>query len=215
MAIKLNADSWHYRMFKREFPYSEPPKTLCPYFWLTVALCIVTPLNMLFKWFDRMMTKIVSVFPKKPKVEKTADEWETEFLEMRKREKIKEARMEKLGKFFGKVFIYGIAPILLIILLYGMFKEFQKLGWYHALVGLGICIVIAILIVAIYTLIGFLFEKYSTKVGRGIVKFSIFIFTPVKWIGWMIKAGYEKACPLVEWEGEVYKETEREYDNFN
>jgi molecular chaperone IbpA len=100
MAIKLNADSWHYRMFKREFPYSEPPKTLCPYFWLTVALCIVTPLNMLFKWFDRMMTKIVSVFPKKPKVEKTADEWETEFLEMRKREKIKEARMEKLGKFF-------------------------------------------------------------------------------------------------------------------
>lgn len=213
MAIKLNTDSWHYRMFKREFEYSEPPKTLCPYFWITVALCIITPFQMLFKGFDSIMKKIVSVFPKKAKVEKTMDEWEREYKEQRQKQKIKQARMEKIGKFFGKVFMYGVAPILLIILVYGMFKEFQKLGWYHALAGLGICIVIAIFIVAIYTLIGFLFDRYSTKVGNTITKFSVFIFTPLKWIGWMIKAGYEKACPLVEWEGDT--DVKKNYHNFN
>jgi hypothetical protein len=190
-------------MFKREFEYSEPPKTLCPYFWITLALCIITPLQMLFRGFDSIMKKIVSAFPKKAKVEKTMDEWEIEYKEQRQKQKIKQARMEKIGKFFGKVFMYGVAPILLIILVYGMFKEFQKLGWYHTLAGLGICIVIAIFIVAIYTLIGFLFDRYSTKVGNAITKFSVFIFTPLKWIGWMIKAGYEKACPLVEWEGDT------------
>jgi hypothetical protein len=96
-----------------------------------------------------------------------------------------------------------------------MFTEFQKIGWYNSLIGIGVCILIALFIVGFFHLIGFLFERYSTKVGNAIVKFSIFIFTPIKWIGWMVKAGYEKACPLVEWEGDVYKERKREYNQFD
>jgi hypothetical protein len=164
---------------------------------------------MLFRGFDRMMRKIVSVFPKKPKVEKTIDEWEKEYKEQRQKQKIKQARMENIGKFFGKVFIYGIAPILLIAVLYGMFTEFQKIGWYYALVGFGLCFAIAIILIGFVKLFELFFNRYASKIGNAIVKFSIFIFTPLRWVGWMIKAGYEKACPLVEWEGDVYKETEK------
>jgi hypothetical protein len=122
--------------------------------------------------------------------------------------------MEKIGKFFGKVFTYGVVPILLIGLLYGMYLELSKVGWTGTIIGLGVCIVFAIMLVGFFNLIGFLFNRYSTKVGNAIIKFSVFIFTPLKWIGWMIKAAYEKACPLVEWEGDVYKKTKREYDNY-
>jgi hypothetical protein len=215
MAIKLNAESWHYKLFKKELPYTEPPRTLCPYFWILVGLCIATPFLAIGRGIDSITTKTASLIPKNPKVEKSAEEWLKEWDEKDRRRAIKLDRMEKIGKFFGKVFMYGIVPICLILLLYGMFTEFQKIGWYNSLIGVGVCILIALFIVGFFHLIGFLFERYSTKVGNAIVKFSIFIFTPIKWIGWMIKAGYEKACPLVEWEGDVYKERKREYNQFD
>lgn len=215
MAIKLNADSWHYRMFKREFQYSEPPRTLCPYFWITIALCIITPFQMLFRGFDRMMTKIVSVFPKKRKVEKTIDEWEREYKEQREKQKIKQARMEKIGKFFGKVFIFGVVPILLIGLVYGMYLQISKIGWRDGLIAFGVILAFTIILIGFVKLFELFLNRYASKIGRGITKFAIFIATPLRWVGWMIKAGYEKACPLVEWEGDVYKETEKKYHHFD
>lgn len=208
MKITLNKDSWHYRVFNNALPYTNPPKSLCPYFWILVGIIITYPFVAFANGCVKLQNKIASFFPKEVKVkpEKTWDEVSAEWELDKQKRKIKEARMEKIGKIFGKLFFFGFLPFIGLTVLYILFRETQKLGWYHMLAGLGMCLVIGAVLVGFITLVEWFFNKYATKMGNVIVKFAIIIFTPFKWIGWMIKAGYEKACPLVQWEGDIDNE---------
>lgn len=218
MKVTLNKNSWHYKFFKFMLEGVEPPKSLCPYFWILVGLIVCSPvigLAALVIKIGKFLDSIVSKFvPKKQKKEKTLEEWEAEWRAQRLKRDAKAARMEKIGKFFGKIAIWVGLPSVLVLVIYGVYSNVVKLGWYHMLVGLGLCIVLAFGLFGIVKLFEWFFDRYFDTIGRGITKFAIFIFTPFKWIGWMIKAGYEKACPLVEWQGED-TEVKKDYHQFN
>lgn len=211
MAIKLNADSWHYRLFNKNFPYTSPPKTLCPYFWILVALIITYPFFRVAEFFTDLSNRLSKMFPKKETPRETPEEWERKWNEKKAKEKRKEAIMERLGKVLVKIFLFGIAPVGIGIALYQLYLIGHSHGWLHLIIATGICLGVVLALVGVVFFGEWFLNKYFDAMGKGITKFAIFIFTPLKWIGWMIKAGYEKACPLVKWEGDVVKEKEEDY----
>lgn len=218
MKVTLNKNSWHYKFFKFMLEGAEPPKSLCPYFWILVGLIVCSPalgiVSLIIK-IGKFVDKFTSKFKKKKeKTEKTFEQWEAEWDAKRLKEKIKAERMAKIGKIIGKIFLFGIAPLCILYAFYQFYLSAQVVGWKHILTATGIVVGIIICLVGIVCAFQWFADKYFEKIGEGIVKFSIFIFTPVKWIGWMIKAGYEKACPLVEWEGED-TEVKKDYHQFN
>ena len=213
MAIKLKTESWHYKFFHKNFPYSEPPKTLCPYFWILVGLIITYPFFKLIEGLTSLSNRISKMFPKKEKQKETYDDWQERWDRERVKEKRKEAIMAKLGNIAFKVFMFGIAPSCILFAFYQLYLTAQEVGWPHILTATGIILGIIICLVGIVCAFQWFADKYFEKIGEGIVKFSIFIFTPVKWIGWMIKALYEKACPLVQWEGLEEKKSIQEWFN--
>lgn len=216
MAIKLKAESWHYKFFHKNFPYSEPPKTLCPYFWILVGLIIAYPFFKLAEGLSSLSDRIAKMFPKKEKPKETYEEWQERWDRERAKEKIKEARLTKLGNIAFKIFLFGIAPLCILYAFYQLYLSAQVVGWMHILTATGIVVGIIICLVGIVCAFQWFADKYFEKIGKGIVKFSIFIFTPLKWIGWMIKALYEKACPLVQWEGIEEKKSPSDwYENEN
>jgi hypothetical protein len=208
MAIKLKAESWHYKFFKKQLPYTSAPRTLCPYFWMLVGLLVTYPIIKIGNGIDTFFTWLVGFIPKTKEKEQSQEEWEREYKEKRRKAKIKEEKMHRIGKFFSNIFFYGVLPIIGCILIYFIGRELIRIPLINTLVAFGICIVLAVIIVGIVEL----GERWGDKVIDFLIKI---IGTPIKWCWLMIKAGYEKACPLVEWEGEVYKETERDYHHFN
>ena len=109
MAIKLKAESWHYKFFHKNFPYSEPPKTLCPYFWILVGLIIAYPFFKLAEGLSSLSDRISKMFPKKEKPQETEEEWLERWDRERTKEKRKEDVMERLGKGCAKRFLKGLS----------------------------------------------------------------------------------------------------------
>ena len=215
MAIKLKTESWHYKFFKKSFPYTEPPKTLCPYFWILVGLIITYPFFKLIEGLTNLSNRISKMFPKKEKPQETEEEWLERWDIERAKEKRKEDVMERLGKGCAKIFLFGIAPLGILFGLYQLYLIGQESGWLVVVISTGICLGVVLGLVGLVFFFEWFSEKYFTKIGNGIVKFSIFIFTPLKWIGWMIKAVYEKACPLVQWEGLEEKKDKSDWKSFD
>ena len=211
MAIKLKAESWHYKFFHKNFPYSEPPKTLCPYFWILVGLIIAYPFFKLAEGLNALSFKISGMFPKKEKLNETPEEWQRRWDEERAKERRKQDIMKKMGSVSFKIFVFGIVPVGIGIAFYQLYLIGQESGWLTLLIATGICLGFVLGLIGLVFFFEWFSEKYFTKIGNGIVKFSIFIFTPLKWFGWMIKAMYEKACPLVQWEGDIVKEKKEDY----
>lgn len=202
MKIKLNTESWHYKFFNKSLPYTTPPKSLCPYFWILVGLIITYPFFKLVMGLTDLSNRLAKMFPKKEKQRYSAEEWLERWDMERAKEKRKAARMEKLGNYGFKAFMFVIVPSAILYGCYQLYLSAQVVGWLHILIATGVTLGIIICLVGLVFFFEWFSEKYFTKIGNGIVKFSIFIFTPLKWIGWMIKAMYENACPLVQWEGE-------------
>ena len=175
---------------------------------MLVGLLVSYPIIKVGKGIDTFFTWLVGFIPKKKEIEKSYEEWEREYKEKCRKAKIKEEKMHRIGKFFSNIFFYGVLPIIGCILIYFIGRELVRIPLINTLAALGICIVIA-LIIATMVELG---ERWGDKIFEFLFKI---IGTPIKWCWLMIKAGYEKACPLVEWEGEVYKETERDYHHFN
>lgn len=220
MAIKLKTDSWHYRFFDKNFPHSSPPKSLCPYFWILVGLMVLYPfikgaeiVMALGNAFGKLFSPKIKPEPYETFEEKL-ERWKAE----NERERRKQERMEKIGKLFGKFLFYVVLPLAMIFLLVYIWVTAQRFGWYDVLIAIGITIAGTASFVSLLYLIdnantswdnsewGQKINIRLSKIFDGVVKVMEYIVTPLKWIGWMIKASYEKACPIVEWEDNKVKE---------
>ena len=192
-------------------PHTNPPKSLCPYFWILVGLIVTSPIVLLISTIEKVSSFIKSKLPKRklntnsPKPVKTFEQIEAEWDAARLKEKKKEAFFEKIGKVFGKIFVYVIFPVISISGIAVLIYKANKVGWLETLIILGILIGFILFIFGIVWLGNLFFDKYFDTLVRYIGKFFRFIFKPFRLIGLMIKAIYEKACPLVDWVEPVNK----------
>ena len=199
--VSLNKNSWHFKYYS--FVVSDtPPKTLCPYFWTMVALIIISPLIAaitLFVFIHKHISLFFdSVVPKKEKKEKSYEQVEKEYRQMKERKKKRESFWNKVGDKCSWFFKFIILPLLLVALIYTVFKYGVKIGWKSFLIHIGL----AILIIALFFGFIYLWEKLIDKVYG---KISFKRLNPFSWkitniIGEMIKTAYTKACPLITWE---------------
>lgn len=216
MKVTLNRESWHYRLFKKELPYTNAPASLCPYFWTIVGLCLVTPFLSAGRGLERLSKWVANLIPKPKEVVKpqqSHEEWIAEWDARRKKDKIKQERLDKFGKIFGKGLLYLlfiVAGIAITFVLYTVVTESKLME-----------LVVALILFA--SMVGFVLglvwaiEKFGHHLSNGVISFFKWI-NPLKWsitkmIGWMIISGYTKMCPLVEWSGEEIKKEET-YQNY-
>lgn len=178
MKIKLNYDSWHYRFFNKLLPFTEPPKSLCPYFWTLLGLILIYPFLKIIQWFNKLFNSI----PKK---------------EISKEHIYKKMKLySNIGEYFFKFILYVILPLLGIGLIFGFILILTETKIKLIIITLLTFIVMVLGIFVIIKLI----EKTSKYFSILIKKTIKFILIPSQWCWWMIKAIYEKSCPLIEWE---------------
>lgn len=215
MKVTLNKQSWHYRLFKKELPYTNTPASLCPYFWTIVGLCLVTPFLLVGRGLERLSKWVSNLIPKSKEVvkpEQSHDEWLKEWNDKIKKDRIKMQRIDKIGKVVVTVLLISLLITVVFVLGHSLYMLATNSTLIQFFVGLGIAIGFA----------GFLyvvvegFTKYGHYLGDWIISFFKWI-NPFKWsitkmIGWMVVAGYKKMCPLVEWSGEEIKK-EQYYGN--
>lgn len=216
MDIKLNKKSWHAKVYQLVVD-SEPPKSLCPYFWSLVAIIIFSPIIFLIMgtaWLTKVAedTK-VNLFPPKQKPERSWEDIRKEWDEERIRDKKRAATMDKIFEVFITVMKWVVLPLIAVGVLYIVYASGTKMGWGQFFTS----ILIAILIMLPILFLVWLIEKYSYKIG-GFFGKVLSTINPFNWavtkiVGGMIYATYKKACPIIEWEGEENKkETENVYN---
>ena len=204
MKVTLNRESWHYRLFKKEFPYTTPPSSLCPYFWITVGLCLMTPFLSAIRGLEKASKWISSLKTKKKEVvkpEQSHEEWLAEWNTKIKKDRIRQEKMHKVGK----VLLYLLFISGLFFSIFGLYNVITNSKVVELLIGIGLVGVMFGFAFGLATII----TKYGHYLSDGIIRFFSWI-NPFKWsitkmIGWMIVAGYKKMCPLVEWSGEEIK----------
>jgi len=207
MQVTLNKDSWHYKYYSAMVG-SKPPRTLCPYFWIMVALIIISPIVGSIFLIGKITTFISKSYNKlKPKKVKPSETYE-ETLARWDREHATEAKRylfwNKVGDISSKFFKWVILPVMGIGLLYMLSSSAYQMGWLTTLVTILVILFIIGIMLSIYWLI----DRYAEVVGGGLVRLVVTIFkfiNPFNWkitmiIGEMIKAGYTKACPLIQWD---------------
>jgi hypothetical protein len=100
----------------------------------------------------------------------------------------KSKRAEKTGKILFATIILAIAVLGIV----GLFYAVQKHGWIAILINIGIALGLGIFISLIIMGIAHGIPKLFTWISE---------LSIVKMIGGMIRASYEKACPIIEWQG--------------
>ena len=178
MNITLKKDSWHFKIYSKVFS-DKAPKSLCPYFWIWVAMIIASPFLILF-WIMGALTKLFEPKPKpkKPMSEMTEEEMEKE--------------IERLDKKFKKserganivLGVFGI--IMLTLLVISMYLGIKKIGWFNFFRNMFS--VVGIMVTTYYTID--LISKNSKRIGNSNV-----VKVPLA----MIKAIYTKTCPIINW----------------
>ena len=207
MQVTLNKDSWHYRYYSAMVG-SKPPRTLCPYFWIMVALIIISPIVGSIFLIGKITTFISESYNKlKPKKVKPSETYE-ETLARWDRERAAEDKRylfwNKVGNISSKFFKWVILPLLGITILYLLSSSAYQMGWLGTLITILVFSGILGIMLSIYWLL----DRYGEVVGGGFVRLVVTIFkfiNPFNWkvtmiIGEMIKAGYTKACPLIQWD---------------
>lgn len=209
MQVTLNKNSWHYKYYNAMVS-DTPPRTLCPYFWIMVALIIISPFVGVFFLVDKTFKFFVKLIPKRAEKEETYEEmvvrWE-------KRDEVRRKKTKFWGNvadYISKFFKWIVLPAFGLIVLWALSVTSYELGWLQSLIRVGIFLVIVAIIV------GFIYflEEYGEYIAIGLGGFGRFIgkifkfINPLNWkvtqiIGEMIKAGYTKACPLIQWDGNL------------
>lgn len=210
MQVTLNKNSWHFKYYSAMVG-TKPPRTLCPYFWIMVVLIIISPIvgaiysiNKTLSFIGKLYRKLTSKKVKPSETyEDTLARWDREHANETK----KYLFWSKVGDLSSKFFKWVILPIVGITLLYIISSSAYQMGWLQTLITLGLILFFVGIIVGFVYLI----EEYGGNIARGLGKFGriiskIFKFiNPFNWkitkiIGEMIKAGYTKACPLIQWD---------------
>jgi hypothetical protein len=216
MEIKLNKNSWHFKMYESVVS-TNPPKSLCPYFWSMVLIVCISPMVLLFKlvnYIGNSFTKLKNkLIPKKVKPELSYDEWlEKKSIEFDKSMK----RQEKWDRASYKtaiVFKWVVLPLLGLVIICLLYEAVKSIGLEGLLASIGISLIVIVSVLGFITLI----DNYGHKIVGPIARFLSWI-NPLNWeitqmIGGMIYATYKVACPMIEWEGTEETEKEESYGN--
>ena len=178
MNITLKKDSWHFKIYSKVIS-EKTPKSLCPYFWIWVAMIIASPFLILF-WLMGALTKLFEPKPKpkKPMSEMTDEEMEKEIERLDKKFKKSERAANIVLGVFG--------VILLALLVLSMYLGVKKIGWFNFFRNMFS--VVGLMVTTYYTID--LISKNSKRIGNSNV-----VKVPLA----MIKAIYTKTCPIINW----------------
>lgn len=191
MRLTFNKKSWHYNYFNW-ITGMEPPKTLCPYFWINVAITVFLPIILIVKFISYINIKF---FTKKEKpYPKFVEDFTKEYLKTELQinfQKKKTKFYTKLGDLFGLFLIFVMAPLTLLYILYSIGLMIYVIPFDTLWTG--------ILIIA-SVFVGWIIIYNFLKEISGIFKY----LNPFNWkiikIFWeIVKSVYKKACPLIEW----------------
>jgi hypothetical protein len=184
MEISLSRNAWHakyYNFVKGYYPTYDF-KSLCPYFWTMVTLILLSPVIVLWKVFNRLTVKPVDKVmsyltneafnqPSKPRKEPS------------KISKWYDRNGEKIGEWFGKIYLITMGLISLIIFIFGIVTLFQENGawlgfvYIFAFIGAFVSLVLLIWMVISFT------DTDSWKMIKG-----------------MVYSTKNKVCPMITWE---------------
>ena len=181
MEISLSRDAWHakyYNFVKGDYPTNKF-KSLCPYFWTMVTLILLSPVIVSWKVFSRL-----TVTP----IGKAIDYSITKSLSKPYKEPTKISKWydrngEKIGEWFGKIYLTTIGLISLIILIVGIVTLFKENG-----VWLGFVYILAFIggLVSLFSLIWMVISFSDTDSW--------------KMIKGMMYSTKNKVCPMITWE---------------
>jgi hypothetical protein len=199
--VTLNKDSWHFKYYSAVVG-GDPPKTLCPYFWMMFLLIVISPLILILFVSFKVIDFIGKLKPRKTKEALTYEELEIEWEKQEEKEKKQRVFWNNAGDKFLLFIKYVFVPAIAIFLIYQAFQFGSKLGWLQLLINIGVGILIISSVVGLFVVI----EKYGGRVGKVILKGLNFI-NPFNWkitniIGEMINAWYTNSCPIVDWVGD-------------
>jgi hypothetical protein len=199
--VTLNKDSWHFKYYSAVVG-GDPPKTLCPYFWMMFLLIVISPLILILFVSFKVIDFIGKLKHRKTKEALTYEELEIEWEKQEEKEKKQRVFWNNAGDKFLLFIKYVFVPAIAIFLIYQAFQFGSKLGWLQLLINIGVGILIISSVVGLFVVI----EKYGGRVGKVILKGLNFI-NPFNWkitniIGEMINAWYTNSCPIVDWVGD-------------
>lgn len=183
MEKTFKKSSLHYRYF-HWITGMGPLKSLCPYFWINVAITVLLPIILLAKLIMFINKKISFKKEKKPNFKRIEHKYGNHFKTDR--------FFMKLGDLFGYFLIFVMAPLTFLYLFYS--------------IGLMIFVIpfdtlwTGILIMA-SVFVGWIIIYNFLKEISGVFKYlNPFNWTITKVLWEMIKAIYYKACPIIKWE---------------
>ena len=116
MEISLSRHSWHakyYNFVKGHYPTYEF-KSLCPYFWTILTLLLLSPVIVLWKVFNKLVIKPVGSAINYT-IHKALSQPSKPRKELSKFSKWYDRRREKIGEWFGKVYLITMGLIALIL----------------------------------------------------------------------------------------------------
>lgn len=180
--------SWHARYYKLVTDCSLP-KGGCQYFWIMLALTLLSPIIFTIWLFGNA---VMFIFPERERKEKqlTDEQWQKKWDNQKKRSR----RWEKIGNITGKIFFVAIGALVLTAIVVGIIQLFKNPSKVIPLLfGLGIIAAG----VGIVLLIEWIWKKY--EVGGGLIRVIKWLCLPFRYIGNMIVAIYNNSCPKITW----------------
>lgn len=185
MKIELNKNSWHFNYYSAVIS-SNPPKSLCPYFWSLVAITLFAPLILLFL----LAAKIGRLLPKKNKITKSPFDMNQEELSKHLEKYNKQAKQAKKAEKTGKIVFLFFISLVVFVICFGFYEIIQRDGFFQTIINL---FTIFGFFSFLFLIINFLIDKnVGSKVGK---LFGRVFKIPLA----MINSFYEKNCPLISW----------------
>jgi hypothetical protein len=197
MSITFNKKSWHYKYFNW-ITGMEPPKSLCPYFWINVGITLLLPIILMVKLITYIVLKISYRIKTDKPVPYFVNEFGKEYLKTEfeiKYQKKKTKFFNKLGNFIASIVsnfvIFVVIPLLILFLVFCF-------GLTLFTTPFDLLLTVILQVVSMY--LGVIIMYNFLKEISGIFKY----LNPFNWkitkILWeIIKSIYNKACPLIEW----------------
>jgi hypothetical protein len=187
MEVSLSRNAWHskyYNFVKGHYPTYDF-KSLCPYFWTMVSLILLSPV--IVSW------KVIKMIIKRPiksagnVIASSVDKVFSQPIKPRKEpskfSKWYDRNGEKIGEWFGKIYLITMGLIALTLLIVGIVILFQEKGAW-----LGFVYIFTIIggLVSLFSLIWLVISFFETDIW--------------KMIKGMIYSTKNKVCPMITWE---------------
>jgi hypothetical protein len=178
MNITLRKDSWHFKIYSKVVS-ENVPKSLCPYFWIWVAMIIASPGIILF-WVMGALTKL---FESKPKPKKSIHDMTVDELREENERLDKKFKRSEIG---AEITLGVFGVILIVLLILCMYTGIKKIGWFNFFRNMFS--VVGLMVTTYWTIV--LISKNIKRIGDlNVVKVPLA----------MIKAIYTRTCPIINW----------------